>query len=186
MLNLKKLILPLLLILILPSAAGAAERADTYVGVGYHWGDYKNDNNVKSDPSAVQLVVGHYLLPIVAIEGRFGKGIGSDGIKLGETNTGANLEIDRFASVFARVELPLADRVRLYGLAGYTEGRLDASAGGYSISDKDSGPSYGVGIEMRGGQASFVSAEYIQYLDETDSGVDYEYNGFNINLGMYF
>lgn len=186
MLNFKKLILPLLLTLMVPGIAGAAQRADTYIGVGHHWGDYKNENTVKSDPSAIQLVVGHYLLPIVAIEGRFGKGIGSDSIKLGGADTGATMELDRFASVFARFELPLAKRVRLYGLAGYTEGRLDASAGGYSISDKDSGLSYGVGLEMRGGRASFVSAEYIQYLDETDEGVDYEYNGFNINIGMYF
>lgn len=184
--HMKKLILPLLAMLMVPGIAGAAERADTYIGVGYHWGDYKNENSVKSDPSAVQLVVGHYLLPIVAIEGRFGKGVGSDGIEQGGSDTGASLEVDRYASVFARIDLPLADWVNLYGLGGYTEGRLEASAGGYSVTDKDSGLSYGVGLEMQGRKDTFISAEYIQYLDESDAGVDYEYNGFNVNVGMYF
>lgn len=186
MLKHKKLLLPLLLLLAMPGASIAADRADTYVAVGYHWGKYKNDNNIKSDPSAIQLIVGQYVLPIVAIEGRIGKGVGSADIKLSDVNTGVDMEVDRYASLLARVDLPLPNGVFLYGLAGYTEGRLEASALGYSITDKDSGPSYGVGIEINGDANSYLSAEYIQYLDETDGGVDYEYNGFNVNLGVRF
>ncbi|TDY02431.1 porin family protein [Thiohalophilus thiocyanatoxydans] len=163
-----------------------ASLADTYIGIGHHWGDYKNENEVKSDPTGLKLTIGKYLLPVIAIEAHFLKGIGSDAIKVSGLDNGSQMELDRAESLFLRGDLPLAERVNLYGLAGYSTGRLDAAGGGYDVTDKADGVSYGVGLEIVGQNNSYISAEYIQYLDESDNGVDFEYKGVNVNLGMRF
>ena len=163
---------------LITSSAAIAE--GTYIGAGYHIGTYDESGFPKANPDGIKLEVGKYIAENVAIEGHLLFGAGSDTVTF--LGTDVELKLKNALSVFIKGDLPLSESANVYGLLGFTKGKLEASALGTTVSENDSGLSYGIGAEAGFGSNIYFSGEYIFYISESD----YDYTGFNIGLHKKF
>ena len=69
-----------------------------------------------------------------------------------------------------------------YAKAGYFESTLVVAQGGAWISESDSSPSYGFGVQWADGAHAYIGVEYMSYYDK--SGV--QARGPSLNLGYKF
>ena len=125
--------------------------------------------------------LGYQVSPWFGVEGRIGTG-GSDQF------AGVDFELDNFVSGFANFSwaLPVDERIRLYGLAGFTRGEGSASVGSVGLSEDDSGFSYGVGVELYGTQDDAINVEWVRYLDTDEFGIDYTVDHWGLGYVHYF
>ena len=158
----------------------AASADNTYLGVGYHFGTYDESGFPEANLNGIKLEVGTYVAPNVAIEGHLLFGSGSDTVTY--LGTDIDLKLKNAISVFVKGGLPLSEAANLYGLLGFTKGKLEASVLGTTFSEDDSGLSYGFGAEVAVGSNMYISGEYIMYISE----LDYDYTGFNIGISRRF
>ncbi len=173
-----KFILQLLFISIVGISSMSVYAEGMTLGMGYHLGTYDGGSGFKANPNAIKLEATKYLADNVAIEGHLLFGSGSDTI----SGTDADLKLKNAMSVFIKGDLPLSDSANLYGLLGFSQGKLEMSVPGGTMSDDDSGLSYGFGVEVAIANDLYISGEYILYISESD----YDYTGFNIGLAKKF
>lgn len=93
----------------------------------------------------------------------------------------AKVEMKSLVSMFLRPEVELGS-VRVYGLAGYTLGRFEATNGGVTADGSDDDFSYGVGAEMEVTHGTWITADYIDYL----RGDNYDFRAATIGLRFPF
>jgi opacity protein-like surface antigen len=167
-----KSIMLCLFVFFLASGGAFAGEEKQYVGFGYHLGSYDEDGFPGADLNGIKIKGGKYVSDNVAVEGHFLMGVGSD------TVIGVDIELDTAISIFLKGDLPLSDTARVYGLLGYTKGELTASVPGFSISEDDSGLSFGFGVDVNLAPDLLIGGEYISYIDESD----YDYTGFNLTI----
>jgi len=172
----------LFLTAMLCSSVTFAASGDSYFGGGYHLGKYEESGIPSASPTALKLEYGKYITDSIAIEGHFAFGLKEDTVSVEGINL--DLEIKQAISLFVKGDLNLNESVNLYGLLGFTKGKLKVSAPGYDLSttESDSGLSYGAGIESITANGLIFSAEYIMYLSEDD----YDYSGFNFGIAKKF
>ena len=152
-------------------------------GSGYAGGMFTQvtyDQDVASkdaEPTALIGRLGYFPTDYFAIEGRLGLGLSEDSVSAtgpdgfgGTMTVDVDFEIDRLFGAYAAGYLPLGDVAAAYGLVGITNVKATVSANGFSESDTDTGLSYGVGIDFYPSSGFGITAEYMQYLDE--SGYD--------------
>jgi opacity protein-like surface antigen len=153
-----------------------------YFGSGYHLGKYEESGVPDAEPSALKIEVGKYLTPNIAIEGQFLFGMGDDTVQI--EGVDVDLELKNAISIFVKGDIDLGEKANLYGLIGFTKGKLEATIdeNNVSVSEDDSGLSYGFGIEGEVGSGISLSSEYIVYLSEDD----YDYSGFNFGISKMF
>lgn len=175
-----------LLALLLP-VAGQVHAADDkdYLGGAMHIGFYEETGFQRAEPTGLQLKFGHYFSPHGAIELHYVTGIEAGTVRY--ENINVDVDIEQGLSLFLRGELPVSAAARLYGLIGYTDGELTASATNGFVTAKstesDAGISYGFGFEHRKPRSNMsVHLEYILYLNESG----YDYSGFNLGLSHHF
>lgn len=157
-----------------------AEIGDTYLGAGYHLGTYDEAGFPTLNPNGIGIKVGKFVADNVAIEGQLAFGAGSDSTTY--LGVDVDLKLKQAISVFVKGYMPLSSSANVYGLLGFTKGKLEASASGTTISADDSGLSYGIGAETKMGNDMYISGEYIFYISESD----YDYTGFNIGISKKF
>lgn len=167
-------------VLMMTSMAVKSEEGISYGGIGYHLGSYEEPGFPSASPTGLELKFGTYVSDRVAFEGRIVKGVGDDSIKV--LGIDVNLEVDSAISLFLKGDLPLSPTANLYGLIGFTKGKITASVPGFAFSVDDSGLSYGVGAETELSNDVYVSGEYVFYLSEDT----YDYSGFNLGLKKLF
>lgn len=164
------------------SSIAFAGSGDSYFGGAYHLGKFEESGFPDASPKALKLEYGRYLSDSIAIEGNVAFGLGQDSLSI----DGIDLEFKakQVISLFLKGDVNLTDLVNLYGLLGATQAEFKASAPdfGESFSEKDSGISYGIGIESKNTDGYVFSAEYIMYLSEDD----YDYSGINFGLAKQF
>ena len=114
---------------------------------------------------------GRFINDNVAVEGRFGFGLQDD------TVLGVDVEIDTFFGVYGVFHISSNSDTSFYGVLGFTKGELTASVPGFSITEDDSGLSYGFGVDIK----SF-NIEYMLYLDEDF----YEVSAISFGYNSYF
>lgn len=153
---------------------------NTYFGAGYHIGTYDESGFPKANPGGIKIEAGKYIAENVAIEGHLLFGAGSDTVTY--LGVDVDVKLKNAISVFVKGDLPVSETANLYGLLGFTKGKLEASALGTTISEDDSGLSYGIGAEAGFGNDLYFSGEYVFYISESD----YDYTGFNIGLHKRF
>lgn len=124
-----------------------------YLGGDAMFWQLDRDNGPDRDSVGLRLRGGVQLNDYLALEGHLGGG-GSDG----------GAELDYLVGGYAKGILPLADEVRLYGLAGFTEVDFDI--------DRASGFSYGAGAEVDLTQQLSLGADYVRYLDKSRYNFD--------------
>ncbi|WP_430460985.1 porin family protein [Thalassolituus sp. LLYu03] len=159
-----------------------ADENPGYIGLGYHMGKYEESGLSDAEPSALKIEVGKYLNSNVAIEGQFLFGLGDDTVDVDGLDV--DLELKNAISIFVKGDIDLGEKANLYGLIGFTKGKLEATIDEYdvSVSEDDSGLSYGFGIEGEVADGVSLNGEYIIYLSEDD----YDYSGFNFGISKRF
>lgn len=160
----------------------AAEAATSYIGLQYAQGMYEGDGNFEADPHIMVARLGHYLTDYLAIEGRVGFGVSDDELEWDNMDTGITAEIDNLYGAYIVGHLPLSEVASLYALAGYTQGEATLSLGSESISDDDSGFSYGIGGQINFSPAIAGTIEYTSYLDKSD----YQISAIGAGLNFRF
>lgn len=169
---------------VINSPCFADEQASAYVGGAYHMGTYEEDNIPDFELGGIELKVGKYLAPQVAVEGRFILPVADDSAEVDGVDI--DLELKKAISFFLRGNIPLSQSANVYGLLGFTKGKLEAKASyqgqSMTISDSDSGLSYGFGVDGEISPGLAINAEYIFYLSEDD----YDYTGIVIGLTKKF
>ena len=169
------------------SSSLMAANGQSYFGAGYHMGTYKEEGYSAANPTALGFRGGMYIADNVAIEGRYSFGLSDDTVTVfvpGVGNINVDLELESALSVFLKADLPLSPTANVYGLVGFTEASIKAKAVGYpvTVSDSDSGLSYGLGIEFSLAEDIYAGGEYIMYIDESE----YDYSGINIGITRLF
>lgn len=172
---------------LLISTSSLAGQGQTYFGAGYHMGTYDESGYPNANPTALGIRGGMYFVPNVAVEGRFALGLSDDTVRVFVPGTGyvdIDLKLENAISLFVKADLPVAPTAKLYGLIGFTQAETKAKARGYpvSVSNSDSGLSYGVGVEVGVNNGIYIGAEYIMYINESD----YDYTGINIGVTRVF
>jgi len=155
----------------------SAMAAENYAGVQYAMVTYSESDIPDFNPSALVARVGHNFNKNFAVEGRFGIGIADDSNTI--SGIPVSVEVDQFISVLAKGSLPLGAGANVYGLIGYTDGKITANAFGFSSSASESDTSFGLGIEFGKGDTT-GSIEYVNYIDKNDGSLT------SINLGVNF
>jgi len=139
-------------------AATTAQAQQTFYPQPYIGGDamfwnLDRDNRQDRDSVGLRLNGGMQFNDYFAVEGHLASG-GSDG----------PAELDYLVGAYAKGILPVAPEFRIYGLAGFTEVDYDI--------DRESGFSYGAGAEFDVAPNLAVGADYMRYLDKSDTTFD--------------
>jgi len=139
-------------------AATTAQAQQTFYPQPHIGGDamfwnLDRDNRQDRDSVGLRLNGGMQFNDYFAVEGHLASG-GSDG----------PAELDYLVGAYAKGILPVAPEFRIYGLAGFTEVDYDI--------DRESGFSYGAGAEFDVAPNLAVGADYMRYLDKSDTTFD--------------
>ncbi len=166
-------------------AASTANAEGFYLGFGYQIGAYDENGIPEADLSTIKFEAGSYFSENMALEAHVNLGMDSDTVSVpvvvDDTTVVVDVEVDLESSVslFLKGDLPLSPDFNLYGLVGFSQVKVEASAEGFPQSSSDTGFSYGAGAELGLGNQVYVSAEYVSYISEDE----YDYAG--INLGVH-
>ena len=146
---------------------------DTYGGIQFAMGTYSEDGFPDTNPNAIVGRFGKRIEDDFFIEGRFGFGIGDDTVNY--LGVDVSIEIDTLIGVYAVKQIETGNNSSVYGILGFTQGELTASALGVSVSDDDNGLSFGVGATF-----SNINIEFMQYMNKSDFDIS------AISVGIMF
>ncbi|MBU0991791.1 MAG: porin family protein [Proteobacteria bacterium] len=158
-----------------------SDELPAYFDVSYHLGDYDVDGGPTVSPDAIRVGIGKFFHSNLAIESQFIAGVGEDTAKA--KGVDVDVEIKNAISIFLRGNVNLMQKANLFGLVGFTRGKLKASSEilGDS-SESESGLSYGFGVDFELIEGLSFRSDYIFYFSEDD----YDYTGINIGAMIRF
>ncbi|MEF1248690.1 porin family protein [Vibrio owensii] len=132
--------------------------ADFYAGalVSYSNAEYHPSSSVvEGSPFLLQAQAGYFFNDYVALEARYGTSVQRDD----------GLAIDSLASGFVKLNMPVSERIALYGLAGYSSVQVDQQNIG---SGKDQGFSFGLGMHYALDKHNAVVFEFVDSVSEDE------------------
>jgi len=189
----------LLVLLLMPAAAFAAERPPWYFGVTL--GAFETDEDIDGfeddlgDAGVVNvddlestdwgLRGGYRINQYFGLEGRIGFGTGGSS----DFNDPGDSQIDDirddlyYGAAFARFDIPF-NRVNLFALAGFggvTLESTDNAQDAFGLADdySETGVSWGFGVELFATDRTGISVDYLNYADDT-------HEGFSIGIVHHF
>ena len=160
----------------LAGGAASAQQTGFYGGVALSRVDVKPDGFSTYTPIAGNLVIGNQIDKMLAAEVRLGAGLSGDSMN----NT--EVKIKDYVGGYLKVFAPVSYAASLYGLLGYTSGKVEASASGVSVRHNDSDVSYGVGGSFAINRLNFVTIELARLF----KGTDYTVNALSAGINMRF
>lgn len=86
--------------------------------------------------------------------------------------------------VYVKGAVPVSDRVKLYVLGGVSSVEVTADLGFGTVSEDETGTSYGVGADFALNEDMDAFVRYMNYLEE--DGIFNEVTGLNIGVGWSF
>lgn len=164
----KRLALAAATLALMPFLANSAplQQGTSYAGVNYALLKFSPDDvSTDIEPTALVGRLGHFVLDQIAIEGRLGLGATDDSIH--DNGNEVTVEMDRLAGLYATGHVPLGEQASVYALVGYTQVKVSSSSAFGSVSDTDSGFTWGFGADIYASPQFAINAEYTRYLDET-------------------
>jgi hypothetical protein len=163
-------------------ASAEAVRADDggYVGASYLAMAYKEDGLSDAKLGAIAVRLGRTLSKNIAVEARVGKGIKDDTLVV--LGIPVEVEVKNFFGFYLRGTAPLTPQLSVYGLVGYTQGKVSASFSGFKNSETDGDASYGVGADFAVNKNVVINAEVAKYF----SGDGYEVTGAGVGVAFYY
>ena len=150
--------------LLVPICANAEKTP--YFGVGVINWMYDQDGLDDAEATGVQFTLGSQLHPNFSIEGRLATG-GSDTVE----TIDVDLELDSAFSIMAKPHTS-GDKLRGYGLLGFSQVEFSDDPGGSSLLEDDSGFSFGFGGEYAVFESGWIKFEYVSYLEDDDYALD--------------
>ena len=157
-------------------AVGAAHAEGLYAGALLTRTTTSFDVGGDANPTTIGATLGMSINKNLAIEARLGTGLSDDSI------SAANIKIDNFAGIYAKGILPVSNVASVYGLLGYTQGKIKVDAPGISASDSDSDISYGIGAEYAISGTTSVGLEWARFF----KGDGYKVDGLSLGLSFKF
>lgn len=166
-------------ILLMTSNVFANQPGSAYGGIQFVSFDYSVDG-APEDFSPTGLIgrLGSNINENFSVEGRLGFGLSDDTITASDGIDTASLsvELDTLIGVYGIGHVMLNESSSVYGLIGFTRVDTTISAsvtgiGSASISEDDSGLSFGVGADIGLSSNVALNVEYIQYLNESEYDV---------------
>ncbi|MCA6719971.1 porin family protein [Vibrio sp. 1409] len=131
--------------------------ADFYAGalVSYSNAEFHHSSSpvTEGNPFLLQAQAGYFFNDYLAFEARYGTSVQRD----------SGLAVDSLASGFIKLNMPVSERVALYGLAGYSSVQIDQQNVGPS---KDQGFSFGLGMHYALGKQNAVIFEFVDSTSE--------------------
>jgi opacity protein-like surface antigen len=157
---------------------GAHAQDGLYAGALISRLTYSEDGLSDLNPTAIGFKLGTQINPNFAVEARLGTGLSDASID----GTGFDLKIDNFVGVYGKGMIPLSDAVSLYGLVGYTYGKLTVEGFGLSGSDSDSDFSFGFGGDFSLSQTASIGIEWARLF----KGDGYKVDGLTLGVSFKF
>ncbi len=162
-------ILKLLVIFFSIAFASSVAQASNYAGasIAYTNTEYSSQGSKEGNPWLIQAQFGHYFNDYFALEARYGVSIGRSG----------GISVDSLASLLAKGNVPISERVAVYGLLGGSAAKLDQQDAADST---EAGVSFGIGMHYALGKNSAVTFEYLSSLNLSKAkigglGLAYQY-----------
>lgn len=157
-----------------------AQTQGLYAGVALTQVSYKEEGFATAKPISMSGRFGNQFSPNVALEGRLGIGVSDD--EVDAAGIPVAVEVDYYFSILGKGILPLSSVASLYGLLGFTSGKVTASAFGNSFSASDSDISYGIGGEFNVSRTAAVNLEWARLW----SGDGYKVEGLSLGVNFRF
>lgn len=157
----KNILFVITLALFYNSPSFAASAGESYGGLQYALVTYDEDGFDEVEPTALVGRYGHFINDNVAIEGRIGFGLQDDTVDAGAFDI--DIEVDSLYGIYGVFHTSSNSDTNFYGVLGFTKGEIEGSAFGLTVSEDDSGLSYGFGVNIK-----WFSIEYMSYLDDDD------------------
>jgi len=155
---------------------GAAHAEGLYAGPLLTRATVSFDAGGDANPTTVGALLGMSINKNFAIEARLGTGLSDDSI------SGVDIKVDNFAGIYAKGILPVSNAASVYGLLGYTQGKIKAEFAGQSASDSDSDVSYGIGAEFAVSGTTSVGVEWARFF----KGDNYKVDGLSLAVSFKF
>ncbi len=131
--------------------------ADFYAGalVSYSNAEFHHSSSTvaEGNPFLLQAQAGYFFNDYLAFEARYGTSVQRD----------SGLAVDSLASGFLKLNMPVSERIALYGLAGYSSVQIDQQNVG---SNKDQGFSFGLGMHYALDKHNAVVFEFVDSTSE--------------------
>ncbi len=133
--------------------------ADFYAGalVSYSNAEFHHSSSTvtvtEGNPFLIQAQAGYFFNDYLALEARYGTSVQRD----------SGLAVDSLASGFIKLNMPVSERIALYGLAGYSSVQIDQQNVG---SNKDQGFSFGLGMHYALDKQNAVVFEFVDSTSE--------------------
>jgi outer membrane immunogenic protein len=169
-----KYIITAILTMLSITAFSQEEEPRLYMGLGYDRAQFET-SGFDVDVEAIRLNLGYSITPFFAIEIRGGFGVNDDTDAFSIPGAGtfvAQAEVDHYYGIYLRGELASEERLKPYGIIGYTEGRVELQALGFSVDEDEGDFSYGLGLEWLVNDSFSIEIEYLQLMDKNDFEID--------------
>ena len=162
--------------LLMAGNAFAVQPGGVYAGIQYASFDATvEDLPMDLSPTGLIGRLGSNVDENFSVEGRLGLGLSDDTITAtdGINTASLSLELDTLIGVYGLGHVMLNESSSIYALIGFTkvDGTLSASLTGFgsgSVSEDESGLSYGIGADIDVGNNVSLNIEYVQYLNKSD------------------
>lgn len=160
------------------SSAQAQQHYGFYGGVSLSRLDVTPEGSTSYSPTAVTLVVGHQVDRLFAAELRLGGGLS------GDSADGRQVKLKDYVGGYLKIFAPLGHNASLYGLAGYTSGKVESTplAGGAASRYNENNVSFGIGGSFSINRLNFVTVELARLF----SGRDVSVNALSAGYGLRF
>ena len=166
--------------LLAASAASNANAGENYFGGGVAFIKYSETGIDDIDMTSAFGKFGTKFNENFAGEVRLGFGLNSDSVNI--YGVDVDTELKNYYGAYLKAGINATENVYPYVILGYTRGKIEASAQGYSVSDSESDMSFGLGIDFTVAEQTDLTLEYINYLDK--DGV--ELSGFGLSIARSF
>lgn len=141
---------------------------------------YAENGFDKANPTAIGAKFGTFINKNLAVEARLGVGLSDDSIRA--LGVPVDVKVENFYGVYGKGILPLSDQASVYGLLGYTQGKLKAQSPFSSGTSSDSDVSYGVGGDFAVTPTVSLNAEFARLF----KGGNFKVDGLTFGVSFKF
>lgn len=138
-----------------------------YVGLDALCGRFETSSGACSCLGVIVAKAGYNFNKYIGIEGRAGYGITD-----ADHDSGGTSKIKENYGLYLKPQLPLGDKVSLFGLAGYAKAKVESestSAIGLTGELNEASPSFGLGLEFNVNDSWSVVVEAIRLLHSVEN-----------------
>lgn len=152
--------------------------AGPYVGLSIGQLRYNEDTLDTITPTAVTATIGARLSPYVAVEGRIGGGVGRTDVN------SYGVDVRSLYAGYIKGIVPVSPVWSIYGLGGVAGLKVKRDFG--QVESRDSGFSYGIGMEFGLPRGASINVEYTRLATGSNEGYDYNVDMASVGVAWRF